>query len=126
MSTVHHSVTGRTIETIERFNDATNRHDVDAMMALMTDDVVFDDTSPPDGKRFEGQAAVRSCWEELFRGSPTAAFETEELIAEGDRCVELWRYVFDASNPASGHVRGVDVIRVRDGKIAEKLSYVKG
>ena len=25
-----------------------------------------------------------------------------------------------------GHVRGVDVFRVRDGKVAEKLSYVKG
>jgi hypothetical protein len=25
-----------------------------------------------------------------------------------------------------GHVRGVDIFRVRDGKLAEKLSYVKG
>jgi hypothetical protein len=25
-----------------------------------------------------------------------------------------------------GSVRGVDVFRVRDGKVAEKLSYVKG
>ena len=30
----------------------------------------------------------------------------------------------DAGGP--GHARGVDVIRVRDGKVAEKLSYVKG
>jgi hypothetical protein len=26
----------------------------------------------------------------------------------------------------SGHIRGVDVFRVRDGKVAEKFSYVKG
>ena len=25
-----------------------------------------------------------------------------------------------------GHVRGLDLFRVRDGKVAEKLSYVKG
>ena len=25
-----------------------------------------------------------------------------------------------------GHIRGVDVFRVRGGKVAEKLSYVKG
>jgi hypothetical protein len=25
-----------------------------------------------------------------------------------------------------GHVRGVDVLRVRDGRVAEKLAYVKG
>jgi hypothetical protein len=27
---------------------------------------------------------------------------------------------------SGGHVRGVDVFRVRGGKVAEKLSYVKG
>jgi hypothetical protein len=29
-------------------------------------------------------------------------------------------------NGQPGHVRGVDLFRVRDGKVAEKLSYVKG
>jgi ketosteroid isomerase-like protein len=117
-----------TVDTIERFNEATNRHDVDAMMALMTDDVVFENTSPPpDGERYEGHAAVRAFWEELFRGTPTAAFETEELFAARDRCVVRWRYRWAPDQPGnSGHVRGVDVFRVSAGKIAEKLSYVKG
>ena len=35
--------------------------------------------------------------------------------------VTRWRYYFDG-----GHVRGVDVFTVRDGRVAEKLSYVKG
>ena len=117
-----------TVDSIQRFNEATNRHDIDAMMALMTDDVVFEDTiPPPDGERHEGQAAVRAVWEELFRATPTAAFETEELFAAGDRCVVRWRYRWAADQPGKpGHVRGVDVFRVRAGKIAEKLAYVKG
>ncbi len=42
---------------LERFNAAFNRHDVPAMMALMTDDCVFDSTRPPpDGERLIGQA----------------------------------------------------------------------
>lgn len=110
-----------TIAVVERFNDATNRRDVDDMMRNMTDDVVFESTSPPAGQRFEGQIAVRAVWEELFRGAPAAKFETEEIFAAGDRCVVRWLYRWD-----DGHVRGVDVIRVRDGEIAEKLSYVKG
>ena len=74
-------LTKSTLEAIQRFNDAINRHDVDAAMAAMTEDCVFENTyPPPDGERYEGQAAVR----------------------------------------------GVDVFRVRDGKVAEKLSYVKG
>ncbi|MEX0875460.1 MAG: nuclear transport factor 2 family protein [Actinomycetota bacterium] len=111
---------------IDRFNEAFNRHDVDAVMALMTDDVVFDNTTPPDGRRYEGQEAVRAFWTGFFAGNPGAWFDTEDTIADGDRCVVQWRFTFDKEKSDSGHVRGVDVFRVRDEKVAEKLSYVKG
>lgn len=113
-----------TREVVERFNAAFARHDVDAVMAEMTPDCVFEDTAPPDGHRHEGQAAVRRCWQTLFADSPDAAFHTEELIVAGDRAVVRWRY--DWSQNGGGHVRGVDVITVRDGKVAAKYSYVKG
>ncbi len=96
-------------------------------MALMSDDCVFESTDPaPDGFRVMGQAAVRNVWEDLFRSSPRAHFEAEDLFAAGDRCTVRWLYRFDRDDPAAGHVRGVDVFRVRDGKVAEKFSYVKG
>jgi ketosteroid isomerase-like protein len=111
---------------IERFNDAFNRHDVDAIMNCMTDDCVFENTRPaPDGARITGQAAVRAFWEDFFRRSPQAHFDTEEMIATGDRGIVRWRYSW-VRDGTPGHVRGVDVFRVRDGKVAEKLSYVKG
>jgi ketosteroid isomerase-like protein len=116
------AATEATLTTIERFNEAFNRHDVDAVMALMTEDVVFENTSPPpDGERYEGQAAVRAAWEALFAGSPAAHFESEDIFAVGDRTVVRWRYSW-----GDGHIRGVDVFRVREGKVADKLSYVKG
>ncbi len=120
------AATASTIATIERFNDAFNRHDVDAVMAAMTVDVVFENTSPPDGERHEGQQAVRAAWEELFRSSPHARFEAEELFACGDRCVVRWLYRWFDEAGGVGHLRGVDVFRARDGKVAEKLAYVKG
>jgi ketosteroid isomerase-like protein len=120
------SSTGSTIAVIERFNEAFNGHDVDAIMALMTDDVVFDNTTPPDGQRYVGQDAVRAFWAELFESNPGAWFDTEDMFGDGDRCVVQWRFTFDKEKPDSGHVRGVDVFRVRDEKVAEKLSYVKG
>ena len=119
--------TEATLAAIERFNAAFNRHDVDAIMAAMTDDCVFESTGPsPDGGRFEGQAAVRAVWEELFRGSPTAHFDTEDCFAAGDRCTVRWRYRWTDADGSEGHVRGVDIFRVSDGKVAEKLAYVKG
>ena len=49
--------TTRTV--VDRFNETFNRHDADALALLLTDDTVFEDTSPaPDGKRIEGKAAV--------------------------------------------------------------------
>jgi ketosteroid isomerase-like protein len=118
--------TRATIDAVRRFDEAFGRHDVEAVMAAMTDDCVFENTyPPPDGQRHVGAAAVRAAWEDFFRSSPDAHFEAEETFASGDRCVVRWLYRW--RNAASeGHIRGVDLFRVRDGKVAEKLSYVKG
>ncbi len=121
------ATTAATLAAIEQFNDAFNRHDVDAVMAAMTDDCVFESTGPqPDGVRFEGQAAVREVWEGFFSSSPNAVFETEDMFAVGDRCTIRWLYRWVDAEGKPGHIRGVDVFRVRDGKVAEKLAYVKG
>jgi ketosteroid isomerase-like protein len=121
------TLTLSTVEVINQFNEAFNRHDVQAVMALMTEDCIFDNTyPPPDGERFEGQEAVRRFWEEFFHSSPDAVFQSEEMITHGDRCVVRWRYDWTSTDGSRGHIRGVDVLRVRNGKVAEKLAYVKG
>mgnify|MGYP000926896618 CR=1 FL=1 len=94
-------------------------------MDAMTEDCVFESTAPPDGSRFEGQEDVRTLWQEFFTGSTTSTFTTKEVIATGDRCV-LWRsYDWENVQGKPYHIRGVDVIVVQDGEIAEKLTYVK-
>ena len=121
------SQTAETLALVEAFNEAFNRHDVDAIMQAMTEDCVFEGTSPtPDGQRFQGQEAVRAVWEGLFGSTPQAYFETEDIFAHGERCVGRWifTWVNGEGNPA--RLRGVDVFTVRDGKVAEKCSYVKG
>jgi len=117
-----------TIESlIIQFNDALNAHDVDAMMKLMSEDCSFENTyPPPDGTRLMGQAAVRAFWEGFFADSRAAVIEVEEIFACADRCVMRWTYRWIDAAGQPGHVRGVDVYRVRNGRIAEKLSYVKG
>ena len=110
------------MDVIARFNDAFNRHDVKAVMELMTDDVLFENTG---GGRFEGQEAVGAILARAFELMSNGWFETEEIIALGDRVVVLWAYVFDKQNPEGGRIRGADIFRVCDGLVAEKLSYVK-
>ena len=112
--------------TIDRFNEAFNRHDADGLAVLLTDDTVFEDTSPaPDGRRIEGKAAVVEFWREWFVRNPDARFEAAEVIVSGNRATVLWVYR-KMRNGQPWHLRGVDVFTVRDGKVAAKLAYVKG
>jgi ketosteroid isomerase-like protein len=111
---------------VEKFNAAFNRHDVDAVMDAMTEDCVFENTSPtPDGTRIEGAAAVRAYWQKFFAANPDALFETEEIFATADRCVVRWTYR-KTKDGKPWHLRGVDIFKVKDGKVSEKLAYVKG
>ncbi len=109
------------IEVVESFCKAWADHDLDAALALVADDCVFDATGPaPDGTRHVGREAIRAAWRDIFMDT-ASRFEEEEIFSAGDRVVQLWQYHWDG-----GHVRGVDVFRIRDGKVVEKLSYVKG
>jgi ketosteroid isomerase-like protein len=114
--------TRETMAAVARFSAAFEAHDVDGVMAASTADCIFENTSPaPDGERHEGAPAVRAFWQRFFDTNPKARFGAEEIFAAGDRAVVRWRYDW-----GTGYVRGVDIIRVRDGLVAEKLSYVKG
>ena len=115
-----------THRVINNFNEAFNRHDADALAALLTDDTVFEDTSPaPDGRRIDGKAAVVDFWRAWFAQNPDAHFDAEEVIVTGDRAVVLWVYR-KMRNGQPWHIRGVDIFTVRHGKVAAKLAYVKG
>jgi ketosteroid isomerase-like protein len=108
--------------TIERFHEAFNRRDLDALCDLITDDCVFEATSPaPDGTRHVGRPAVLEAWRAFFTDSPASHFEVEEMFGAGDRIIVRWLYSW-----ADGHVRGADLLRVRAGRVTESLAYVKG
>ena len=109
------------LKVVETFGAAWAAHDLDAALAMVTDDCLFDATGPaPDGVAHVGPDAIRSAWQPIF-DDQASSFDEEEIFAAGDRVVQRWRYRWD-----SGSIRGVDVFRIRDGKVAEKISYVKG
>jgi predicted SnoaL-like aldol condensation-catalyzing enzyme len=115
------------IRVVLEFNEAFNRHDVAGMMQLSSDDCVFENTDPaPDGAVYSGKKVVTQFWQDFFRESPHAHIEIEEIFGLGIRCIMRWRYDWVDVAGKKGHVRGVDIFRVKNGSICEKLSYVKG
>jgi hypothetical protein len=72
-----------------------------------------------------GQDAVRAAWTSFFASSPSAHFDAEEIVGAGEHAVVCWRYSWRDDSDEQ-HVRGIDLVRVHDSKVAEKRSYVKG
>ena len=109
------------LATVDAFGAAWEAHDLEATLALVTSDCVFESTEPgPDGTRYEGRAAIREAWQPIL-DDKSAIFQAEETFAAEDRVVQRWRYSWEG-----GYVRGVGVFRVRNGLVSEKFSYVKG
>jgi hypothetical protein len=47
------------------------------------------------------------------------------MFAAGDRCVVRWIYR-KIRDGKPWHLRGVDLFRVQNGRVTEKLAYTKG
>lgn len=106
---------------VGEFNAAWHDHDLAAALALISDDCVFEATSPaPDGQRHTGHVAISAAWKPIF-DNMRSRFTVEDSFTAGEHVVQRWRYDW-----GGGHVRGLDVFTVQDGKITEKASYVKG
>ena len=65
---------GPTVALLSSFAEAWNRHDIDAIMALMTEDCVFEASAGPDvcGARYVGNQDVRAAFIEVWATFPDA------------------------------------------------------
>ncbi len=99
------------------------QHDGSLLDGLIAEDCVMESVEPaPDGTRYEGRSACLEFWQKLANNRD-GAFSAEDFVALGDHAVIRWRFRFGPG--LSQSVRGVNVMRVRDGLIVEALGYVK-
>jgi ketosteroid isomerase-like protein len=109
---------------LQRFNQVFLSHNPAALPELVADDCVIENTQPaPDGSRHQGKDACIAVWTQIAT-NPAIHFEPENIIARGDRGEIRWRLVWGPDHASS--VRGVNLMRVRDGRIVEAQGYVKG
>ena len=109
-----------TAAVIDQYNAAFLERAPEKLVTLIADDCVMEGTGPaPDGNRWTGYDECLAGWQGLAT-DPSIRFEVEHVDVDGDRAVIRWR-VTGAQN-----YRGVNLMRVRDGKIVEALGYGKG
>lgn len=112
---------------IEVWNLAWERYDLDGVLALMRDDIVFDNWT---GGRAEGKEALRKAWTPWFAEGGFRFIEEDLFIDEADQKV-LFRWVLEWPCREKGFEgklerrRGVDVMHFRNGKMRRKLTYSK-
>jgi ketosteroid isomerase-like protein len=114
------------IAFLDRFADAWNRHDTEAILAAMTPDCVMQMPMGPDvgGTVYRGQAEVRQGIERVFSLLPDVRYHNPTHFIAGGRGVTEW--VLTATGPNGPiEAEGCDVFTFRDGKIALKNSYRK-
>lgn len=113
-----------TEKVIRQFNDAFLRHDATALVALVAEGCVVENSQPaPDGSRHVGREACLSLWQGIAT-TPGTSFEVEDVFIAGEQAIVRWRYRWGGGEADS--VRGVNLTRVRDNRIVESLGYVKG
>ncbi|HTY78913.1 MAG TPA: nuclear transport factor 2 family protein [Candidatus Bathyarchaeia archaeon] len=116
-----------TIKDLEAFGDGWNRHDVDFIMAFMSDNPVFETTAGPErcGKRFTGREQVREAFAGVFKRFPDAHFGEARHFIAGDRGVSEWVFTGTTSDGKKIEVDGCDIFTFDQDKIAVKCSYFK-
>jgi hypothetical protein len=115
--------TTTTDEVIDRFNRAFQERDASLLEDIIAPGCVMESIQPaPDGTRYEGYDASFSSWKALIDDT-TSHFEVEDVHAGDEWALIRWRYVWGRGPEQS--VRGVNVMRVVDGKIVEAAGYSK-
>lgn len=115
------------IQLLDAFAAAWNRHDVDTLMACMTDDCVFESAAGPDaaGTRSTGREAVRQAYQAVFETYRDARWNNPRHFVSGNRAVSEWTFTGTTAAGAKVEVNGCDVFTLRDAKIVVKNSYRK-
>ena len=121
------SIAEITIDTLQAFVEAWNRHDADALMTFMADDCVFEASAGPDvcGIRYSGRKAVRTAFAEVWATFPDADWGKARHLVIGDRGVSEWTFTGTRADGTRVEVHGCDLLTFRDGKIVLKNSYRK-
>ena len=116
------------LEALAAWQEAWDRHDLDGVMDLFHEDILFENWT---GAMVRGKENLRRAWAPWFRNHGGFRFTMEDTFADEAQQKALTRWRLDWPSIEKGHEgehetrRGVDIIRFEDGKIIEKLTYSK-
>jgi hypothetical protein len=110
------------------WQSAWNRHDLEGVLALFDEDVLFDTWT---GQCLQGKVLLRRVWAPWFANHGDFCFSDEETFVDEQEQKAVFRWRLEWPSPERGCTgrpeirRGIDVLHFRNGLIVRKLSYSK-
>lgn len=109
---------------VEGLVAATNRHDLDALVACFTAEYRLETPAHP-LRGFQGREQVRRNWEQIFAGVPDIEVETLRLAVDGDTVWSEWEMRGTRRDGGRHLGRGPIIFGIRDGLIAWGRFYIE-
>ena len=109
---------------LERLEDAMNSHDAEQLSALFAED--YQSTQPIHANRdFGGRSQVLANWSSVFEGVPDFAATLVASSVDADTTWAEWEWRGRHTDGSSFGMRGVTILVVRDGLVAEGRLYME-
>lgn len=109
---------------LEQLRDAINAHDAPRMASLFAED--YESAQPVHPSRaFGGRAQVLANWNSVFEGVPDFTSELVASSVDGETEWGEWDWRGRHADGSPFAMRGVTILVVRDGLIAEGRLYME-
>ncbi|RTR34369.1 nuclear transport factor 2 family protein [Shewanella atlantica] len=115
------------IDDLRSYCDAWNAHDIDKIMAFMSQECVFETGGGAEkfGTRYTGYTQVKSRFMSVWHDFPDVRFENSSHFVAADRGCSEWTFVATKSDGSLIEVDGCDLFTFQNGKIAVKRTFLK-
>ena len=116
------------LQLLDRFADAWNRHDLDALMALFADDCVFESSGGDkvNGQTYAGRDEVLGAFARVFESMPDAHWGGGRHYVVGPGYgVSEWTLTGTLLDGRRLEVNGCDFLTMTEAGITRKNSYRK-
>jgi ketosteroid isomerase-like protein len=109
---------------VDRLCQATNDHDLDALVACFTPDYINETPAHPE-RGFTGRGQVRENWTGIFAAIPDVRAEVLRCAVDGDIIWSEWEHRGTRADGTDHLMRGVVIFGIVDGLASWARFYLE-
>jgi ketosteroid isomerase-like protein len=121
---MEHHVTRQPPAVIGRLVDATNRHDLDALVACFAADYRSETPAHPD-RNFQGREQVETNWTQIFGGVPDLTATLLRCVVDGETVWTEWHHRGTRRDGQAHEMVGVGVFELGDDVLRSVRFYLE-